>query len=363
LPIELLAGAASARLNEDASLLQYGAERGSVDSRERIARFLHAEDGRATDPARLFVTSGASQALDLFCTLYTRPGDLVITTEPTYHLALRLFADHGLEVRGLPSDERGPEIEALEATLEARGGRPKLLYLVSAFANPSGSTLAPERRERLLELAIERDFWLVSDEVYRLLAFDGQAPPTLARPDNHRAVSLNSFSKILAPGLRLGWVEAPEAVLRKMEDSGLLRSGGGLNPLVEALVGELLGDGRLSGHLHSLRQTYAERASALAEALRAHLPQARFEMPGGGYFIWARVPEHDSDGLLPVANRYGVNYQPGRRFSACGGLADHYRFSFAHYPPRHLGTAAERLAHAVQSQAGNESTVSQPFRE
>lgn len=328
----------------DVSLLQYGAEPGDQDFREALAQFLSAAGGVETPSERLFITAGASQALDLFCTLYTHPGDVVLVEEPSYHLALELFKDHALSVESvLPKLGEG-RAEALEAALEER--RPKMLYLVPSYANPTGTTLSAEARRRLLEVTSRHGTWLVADEVYRFLNFAGAPPSTLAQPEAERVLSLGSFSKILAPGLRLGWLEAAPAVVARLAAGGLLRSGGGLNPIASALTRSFLRQGMLTFHLQRLRQTYQERAAALTGALHRTLPDARFTAPGGGYFIWLEVPGRDSTALLPRAAECGVSYHPGPLFSPRGGFRSHLRLSFAHYPPNTLEDAALRLARA-----------------
>lgn len=327
----------------DVSLLQYGAEPGDQDFREALAQFLSAAGGVETPSERLFITAGASQALDLFCTLYTHPGDVVLVEEPTYHLALELFKDHGLSVESVCPNLGEGRAEALEAALEER--RPKMLYLVPSYANPNGATLSSEARRRVLESTSRYGTWLVADEVYRFLNFSGAPLSTLAQPEAERVLSLGSFSKILAPGLRLGWLEAAPAVVARLAAGGLLRSGGGLNPFASALTRAFL-QGGLASHLQRLRQTYQERAAALTGALRRTLPDARFTAPEGGYFIWLEVPGRDSTALLVRAAECGVSYHPGPLFSAQGGFRSHLRLSFAHYPPTTLEDAARRLARA-----------------
>lgn len=341
LPLELLRSAAQAALTGDASILQYGAEQGSERFRRQLAAVLAAETGVATDPDALFVTGGASQALDILCTLYARPGQTVLVAEPTYFLALRLFADRGLHVVPIQCDEHGPLPEALEAALALH--RPALFYLVPIFGNPTGVTLTPERRAAVVDLTAGTGTLVVADEVYRLLQFDGQPTASLVGEGREHVVSLNSFSKTLGPGLRLGWFAGPEAVIGRVRASGFLRSGGGLNPVVAALVGELLADGRFSDHVRNLRRAYAQRAGALAAALREHVPELAFDEPRGGYFIWARLPGVGAERLRGLAREAGADFAPGAAFSAGGGFSDHLRLSFSRYAPEELTEGARRL--------------------
>ncbi len=195
------------------------------------------------DPGRLFVTNGISGGLDLLCTLFTRSGDTIFVEEPSYFLALRIFADHGLRIIPIDTDENGLVIELLEEKL--REHKPKFLYIIPTHQNPSGHTLTEERRERLMELSRENDFLILADEVYHLLSYDQQPPKAFAAwTEDPHVLSLGSFSKILAPGLRLGWIQAGTEKFQTLAGCGLLDSGGGLNPFTSAIVREVIDVGR-----------------------------------------------------------------------------------------------------------------------
>lgn len=230
LPAELIRqGAEACFARNDPSFLQYGAEQGNGYFRLALAKFLIAGYGFPVEPDSLFVTSGASGGLDLICTLFTQPGDTIFVEEPTYFLALRIFADHGLRLVPIPTDEDGLVLDALEEKLAEI--LPRLLYLIPAFQNPSGHTLTQERRERLVALCQEHDFLVVADEVYHFLNYSLQPPKAFAAYSGVRnVISLGSFSKILAPGLRLGWMQAEASRIERLVTCGLLDSGGGMNP-------------------------------------------------------------------------------------------------------------------------------------
>jgi len=354
LPRELLRKAAAGRLRgADRSYLQYGYEQGDSRFRLLLAGFLSRSYGpRAggaaeVSPEELFVSGGASQALDLICSLFTRPGDLVLVEEPSYFLALRIFADHGLRVEGLATDRRGLLPEALGQSL--RRGRPAMLYTVPTHHNPAGTTLPADRRQQILELCREHGVLLVADEVYHLLSFAGRPPAPLAASAGQGGVlSLGSFSKILAPGLRLGWIQGAPPLLRRLAACGFLDSGGGLAPFTSALVGGLLERGALDAHLRKLRAVYGSRARALAAGLSS-LPGASAELPAGGFFFWARLPGiADTEELLPAARAAGVTFAPGRRFSVSGGQRERLRLSFSYYDERRIGEGLERLGEAIR---------------
>lgn len=349
LPLPSIRQMAAKRLAEaEPSLLQYGMEQGSKYFREVLANFLVAEQEIEVDPEMLFITAGASQALDLICTFLTRPGDTVIVEEPTYFLSFRIFASHGLKVRSVATDENGLVVEDLEAILKEI--KPAFLYTIPTYQNPSGVTMSEARRKRLVELSCEHDLLVVADEVYHLLNYGPLPPkPLSSYVSEGTIISVNSFSKILAPGLRLGWIQAAPKLLEPFITSGLLNSGGGLNPFVSTIVAEVLSSGFQREHLNRLQGIYTERIQAVATALRTYLSRdAVFSEPDGGYFFWIRLPEIDTIRLLAVANEHQTNFQPGANFSIHRSCSDFLRLSFAFYETRSLIMGVERLGYAVE---------------
>lgn len=358
LPYTMIWEAAAAGRRQDALRLQYGLERGELDVRRAIADFVGRQASSTVDPDRLFVTAGATSALQLACDNWSRPGDVVVVEDPTYHLALAMFRDRGLKVVSLPGGGAdGISLDALERLLESPPGNVAFLYLVPFFANPAGSSLQPDTRSRLLERTRAHGVTVLSDEVYRFLGFDGGVAPSLAGPEAPHVLALNSFSKLLAPGLRLGWLEADEERLARLEQSGYLRSGGGLNPFVASCVRPMLDAGALDAHVASLRAVYADRAEALAEALRAALPTARFRRAEGGYFLWLELPGIDTAALRQTARRHGVDFVPGARFRAGGAASQWLRVGFSYYPSERLRLGAERLGHAVADARRHQATI------
>ena len=351
LPRALMQTAAAHRLSQpDASLLQYGLEQGDGYFRHALAGFLSRRYAAPVEMDHLFVSSGASQALDLICTLYTQPGDVVFVEEPTYFLALRIFADHRLTVIPVATDAQGLDIDALEAALARQ--RPALLYVIPTHQNPSGATLPLERRRRLVELSVRHNFLLVADEVYHLLSYAAAPPPPLASfAESGTVLGLGSFSKILAPGLRLGWVQAAPQHMARLFTSGLLDSGGGLNPFTSALVRIVLEEGWEDVYLDGLHATYRQRIAALDAALQAEIGDTvRYATPTGGYFFWLQLPEAcDGEALLQRAAAHKVSFRPGVRFSGCGGLRNYIRLSFAFYEEAQLCEGVRRLRAAIQS--------------
>jgi DNA-binding transcriptional MocR family regulator len=354
LPLDLLRRAALHRLEQpQRGLLQYGLEQGDGFFRRALSQFLTSGYGYDVYPEELFITNGVSQALDLICTLFTRPGDVIFVEEPSYFLALRIFADHDLRVRGIPVDEDGLIIEALEERLARE--KPALLYTIPTFQNPTGATLPRARRQRLMELSQAHRFLIVADEVYHLLGYSKVPPLPLAEHVNgETVVSLGSFSKILAPGLRLGWMQAAPPLIERLAGSGLLESGGGLNPFASGIVRSALEKGWQDDHLRHLRKVYQSRAAALSKALRQHMSGlGTFLEPAGGFFIWLELVQTvDTADLLAAARRLGVGFQPGPNFSSQGGLAQHMRLCFAFYDAESLEAGVVRLKTVLDSAIG-----------
>lgn len=354
LPLAALKQAAEHRLSRgDAALLQYGTEQGNGYFRRALARFLSDGYHTAVDPEHLFVTAGATSGLDLICACFTKPGDTVFVEEPTYFLALRLFSDRRLNVVGLPTDAEGLIVEALAEKLSTHA--PALVYLVPTFHNPSGATLPAPRRDQLVRLARRHRFLIVADEVYHLLAYTKKPPlPMAAYDGDQTVVSLGSFSKILAPGLRLGWLQAAPDLLRRLTRTGLLLSGGGMNPFTSAVVQSVIEQGLQREHLNRLISTYGQRAADLDSALREHLmPAVDFRAPEGGFFTWLRLPEKlDAARLRKNAKKRGVNFQPGVNFSAGGGLHNFMRLCFVYYDSQRLREGAGRLREILSCECG-----------
>ena len=331
--------------------LRYGADEGEAPFLNALADFLTRRYAAPVHAAHLMTTAGNSQALDLCCTLFTRPGDTILVEEPTYFLALEIFRDHGLRVVGVPTDDEGLQLPALYDALARH--RPALLYTIPAFQNPTGITLAAARREPLLAACAAHDVLVVADEVYQLLDFGAPPPPSLATSvSNARVLSLGSFSKICAPGLRLGWVHGAPALLERIIRSGLVQSGGGLNPFASGVMHRLITLGLADRVLDELKQVYAERSGALCAALREQLPEARFVEPRGGYFVWVQMPGVAVSALQPFAREEGVAFHAGTRFVHGDQFADTVRLSFAHYDGPLLRDGVQRLARARQRLAG-----------
>jgi 2-aminoadipate transaminase len=367
LPAVDLARAAEIALRQRGpQALTYGAEQGPGHLIEALRGWLARQEGKAPPEQEIFITGGVSQALDLICTLFTRPGDTVLVESPVYHLALRIFRDHGLEVVPAAAREDGLRADELAKVLEslhAHGLHPRFLYTVPTFNNPTGMTMPLAERQAVVAVAQRAELLVLEDDVYHALWFDAPPPASMytLAPDVNSGptpgaerepapagtiVRLGSFSKILAPGLRLGWLTAPPDIVRKCTQCGLLDSGGGVGHFAAHVVAEFIELGLLDGHVEQLRRAYGRRRDALLDALARHLsPACSWRAPGGGFFMWLRLPEgYHSQRFLRQAETAGVSYVPGGRFYA--GAADDRcaRLAFSMLPLEELEDGVRRLA-------------------
>lgn len=351
LPVELMRAASASFLNQAVPMeLNYGERQGDGRFRATLARFLSDYYFSPVDAQELFVSGGNSQALDFICSVFTRPGDTVIVEEPSYFLAFRIFMDHGLNIISVPVDEEGLRPDLLKQALGQT--RVKLLYTIPSFLNPGGQSMSLARRERLLELSNEYDFLIAADEVYQLLYFRDPPPAALGTMiDRGRVLSLGSFSKIMAPGLRLGWIQTSPDLMNKLLDYGAINSGGSLNHFTSHVMRQAIELGLQSRHLHHLRETYRRRVEVMDEALRPFFAdRAHWICPQGGYFFWLKLDESvDTAKLRTYADEFKTGFQPGVNFSAEGRLNNYLRLSFAHYGEDDIREGVRRLASLVRN--------------
>jgi DNA-binding transcriptional MocR family regulator len=348
LPLEMLHDAAAHRLGlGEREFLQYGLEQGDGHFRAALARFLSAHCGFHVSHDELFTTAGISSALALICSLFTKPGDVIFVEEPSYFLALRIFADYGLRVASIRTDESGLVIDDLVHALS--GSKPKFVYIVPTFQNPSGHTFPQERREQLVDLAKQHDFLILADEVYQFLSYTQTPPKSFgAYIDSEKVISLGSFSKILAPGLRLGWLQTHASIMQRIITCGMLDSGGGMNPFTSAIVRSLIESGGLEQNISDLINIFGHRVRAMDGLLRKHIPQAQFSTPHGGYFFWLHLPGVDTSELRQQAKANKVDLRPGILFSSRSGLKEYFRLSVSYYDEDRIEEGILRLKHCFE---------------
>lgn len=333
LPVDLVRKASQSFFDSAVPLeLNYGVMQGDERFLGSLAAFLTDGYCSGVTSDQLFVTGGNSQALDLASVIFAKPGDTVFVEEPSFFLAFQIFRDHGLNIVGIPVDDDGPGVDAIRRELESH--KPAFLYTIPSYHNPGGHCTSEARRRQLVELAAEYDFLIVADEVYQLLYYYDAPPPaygTMTASD--RVVSLGSFSKILAPGMRLGWIQTSAGSMDRLLAGGLVNSGGSINHISSHIVRHTIDNGSLDSHVKKLRRVYRGRVEAMDDALRQHFSGiAEWTRPGGGYFFWVHFyGSIDTVPLREKAREYETGFQPGALFSSKGQLSNFLRLSFAHY--------------------------------
>lgn len=318
----------------DDGALNYGPTEGEAELRATLLEQRALLDGCGS-AAELLVTAGGTQGIDLVCKLFVDRGDLVIAESPTYANGVAIVTSYEGEVRRCPLDGDGMRIEQIPDILRHAGRRPKLFYVIPNFQNPGGATLSLARRERLLELAERYDALILEDDPYGLLHYDAPPPPSLYRLDGGRGrvIAVRSFSKILAPGLRAGWVMGPPAVIRAFVAA---RQGMDTcaNVLGQRMIAAYLRTGALAAHLAHLRTAYRARRDAMLAALDdqfGRLDGVGWTRPGGGAFLWLTLPRGMSgDALAAAALTEGVACVPGSAFVGPGEPDNALRLCFTH---------------------------------
>jgi 2-aminoadipate transaminase len=352
LPNQLIADATARMLAKTSfHALTYGADQGAGPLLEWVRQRIASREGREIAPNQILTTSGNSEALNLICSLWLQPNDIVLVESPSYHLAVRIFRDYPLTLIGVPADKNGLQIDALQSILmdlHRQNRKPSMLYLVPTFNNPTGASLSLERRKVLVELASAEQFLIIEDDVYRELAYDGPALPSLwCLAPSDCVIRLGSFSKTLAPGMRLGWMSAPEPIAQRIIDCGMRDSGGGPSHFSAMVMAELCQSGDYDRHVAALCQAYPVQRDALHAAIDEYLPAGtRTIKPKGGYFSWVELPEqYVVRDILPRAEAAGVSFLPGERFvQHQSGPSNTLRFAFSFYQPAVLREGVQRLA-------------------
>lgn len=349
-PSEELAEIATRLVRDEPGLaLQYTASAGIPSFREYLVERTAKLQGREPAYDELMVTSGGMECLDLLCRSLIDEGDAVAVEGPTYLGAIMAFRDYGAQLHSVPMDADGLDVAGLRERLE-NGFRPKFLYTIPEFQNPSGRTLSVERRHALVELCRAYSVLIVEDVAYKELSFDGTQLPSLWSLAPDVTVQAGTFSKIFCPGTRLGWAVGPAALIAQLASA----KGGGdqcAGALGQRLVEEYGRAGLFGARLPHTRALYESHWVALSAALKRHMPESvAWSEPTGGMFTWLRMPEGlDARALRPAATEAGVAYVPGAPFYVDEGGANEMRLSYSSLDEATLAIAAERLAGVIEA--------------
>ena len=353
-----------------AQALQYGPSEGLVGVREAICAVMAAED-MLVDPDEVLVTTGGQQAIDLVSKALIDPGDVVIAEAPTYPGAVPTFCAYEAQVIQIEMDADGMKIDVLEETLarlDREGRRPKFIYTIPTFQNPAGVTMSLERRRRLVALARERELIVLEDNPYGMLRYEGEALPTLrslevpagCTDDNDFVIYTGTMSKILSPGVRVGWLVAPRPLLHKLilgkQSSDLCSS-----TLTQHFVAAYFATADWRGYIDQLRELYHRRRDVILDALAEHLPAAAsWTRPQGGLFIWVTLPDYiDTTDLLARALAENVAFVPGEAAFADGRGEHSMRLNFSSSTDDDIREGVRRIGKIVAEQVALYDTLTE----
>ncbi|WP_436231426.1 PLP-dependent aminotransferase family protein [Arcanobacterium phocae] len=355
LPLDFLADMTARLVRERGTeLLQYGGGQGELELREQIVHLLEQEGVQAT-PDQITVTTGSQAALDIVTQVLVNPGDTIVAEAPSYVGALGVFAAHEANVVHVAMDENGLIPEELENTLTRleNEGRPvKFIYTVPNFHNPGGVCLAIERRPRIVEIARQHKVIILEDNPYGMLGFDDQTNRALYNWNPDGVIYLGSFSKIFAPGYRVGWALASKELTARLV---LANENAVLSPtrVGQLSIAEYLRTYDWLGQIKDYRAMYCERRNAMNAALEEYLPHCDWTVPGGGFYMWVKLPEGiNARHMLPRAVDNGVAYVSGTAFYADGQGSDHVRLSFCYPTPEQIREGVKRLAKTIDEEFG-----------
>jgi len=355
-PIKEVAESSQRAVNERGSLaLQYSPTEGDPFLREQLAAYM-TRSGEAVSADDIIVVSSSQQAIDLIGKVLVDEGDPIVVETPCYVGTVQAYRAYGADFHGIPVDSEGMRVDALEREVKSlcdAGRKPKFVYVIPDFQNPSGVTLSLERRKRVLEIASEYDLLIVEDSPYRELRFKGDFLPSLYSLDNeNRVLQMKTFSKILCPGFRIGWMLGPEEVIDKIiiAKQGTDLCTAAFSSIVVAYFIE-------AGHLESVaakaRERYAKKARVMLDALEVHMPKVdglNWSEPDGGMFLWVNLPEYmDAVEMFPAAVEHKVAYVIGSAFTHDGSCRNTLRLNYSYPTIDQIEEGIKRLAALIKS--------------
>jgi len=346
---------------EGKTALQYGPTEGDNRLREELAKLMQ-KDGVPITSNNLLIVTSSQQGLDLVGKVFVDPGDVVMTSRPTYVGAIQAFHSYGAKMLGVEQDEEGTQTAQLEAEIEklaAKGSKPKFIYEIPDFQNPSGITMSLKRRKELIRIAEKHDLVIVEDSPYRQLRFEGKTEPALISMNSDRVLSLFTFSKILLPGFRLGWMAGPNELIQKAvtaKQSVDLCS----PPFNQSIIYEYLHRGLLEKQIAVIIKAYREKRDFMLAKLSQYMPKLpglKWTHPQGGLFLWVTLPESiDAGEMFHSAIEKQVAYVVGTAFYPDGGGHNSFRMNFSYSSMAEIEEGVKRLAEVIRNWKGRQET-------
>lgn len=328
--------------------LQYSTAIGYPQLREQIVKRT-AHQGVKTTIDNIMISTGSQQSIDLTAKMFVNPGDTVIVEKPTYLCALDVFRSYGAHIVGVDMDENGMKIDQLEKAV-AENPNTKFIYTIPNFQNPTGRTMSADRRERMIEIADNYDIMIVEDDPYGAIRFAGDdIEPIKFYDDHERVIYLSTFSKILAPGLRLAWIVAEKSLIKKftlMKQSADVHS----DNLTQHIVAKFMSEYDIDDHIDKIKQIYRKRERVMMNAIEAFFPKnVHYSHPEGGLFIWVEVPgDVDTKALFDTCIKHNVAFVPGEPFYPDAVTPGTFRLNYSNMSDDHIKTGIKRLGDAIK---------------
>ncbi|MFC6254710.1 PLP-dependent aminotransferase family protein [Secundilactobacillus hailunensis] len=327
--------------------LQYSIAAGYPELRKQIAKRMN-RSGIACDIDNIMISTGSQQSIDLTAKLFVNPGDTVIVEQPTYLCALDVFRSYGAHMVGVPMDDDGMKMDALEKAVQDNPNT-KFIYTVPSFQNPTGRTMPADRRQKMIEIADKYNIMILEDDPYGAIRFTGKdVAPVKTFEHDERVIYMSTFSKILAPGLRIGWIVAEKNLVKKftlMKQTVDVHS----DNLTQHIIAKYLEDFNIDDHIAKIRETYRRREGIMMDAIEKYFPKnAKYSHPEGGLFIWVEVPGVDTQTLFNTCIDHDVAFVPGEPFYADKVIPGTFRLNYSNMQDDKIVTGIERLGNAIK---------------
>lgn len=353
-PVEEIKEISSLVMEREGTMaLQYGPTEGDTRLREELLK-LSKKDGVDLSLDQLVIITSSQQGLDLVGKVFVDPGDIVMTGNPTYVGGIQAFNSYGAKMVGVELDDQGMNVELLEAKVKelvAEGKKPRFVYVVPDFQNPSGLTMGLERRKQLIDVAERHDLIIIEDSPYRQLRFEGEPEPPLISLNSERVLALYTFSKILLPGFRLGWMAGPKGLIQKLviaKQAVDLCS----PPFNQAILAEYVKRGSLEKQISMIIDAYRDKRDFMLAKLDEYMPKLdglKWTRPQGGLFLWVTLPSHiDTTDIFPKAIEKKVAYVVGRAFYPNEGGQHSMRINFSYASIEEIDQGVQRLAELIK---------------